>query len=53
MLQLEGHCADYQAEVGRLQREVFRLSERLESRDKAIKELNEELVQAKEEVAKM
>ncbi len=39
--------------MDRLQREVLRLNERLENRDRAIKELNEELHQAREDVAKM
>lgn len=39
--------------MGKLQREVLRMTERVENRDRAIKELNEELAQAKEELAKM
>ena len=52
-LQFEESCLQYQTHVDRLQKEILRLKERLENRDRVILDLNVELSQAKEDVAKM
>lgn len=52
-MQLEGACINYQTQVDRLQKDVLRLKGRLEGRDKAILELNMEISQLNEDMAKM